>query len=162
MRSWIGAVAAAIMLTGCDVPLLVAAKVNDAEGVGLTHVEFPARLLVVPEGLPEQAYGGVMRGYVNGAAVLEVTAETGETCAGRFEPDGTGRVTCGARVMRFASEGKPKQAFSGAEYREAVVDGVLVRSAFGWGRGAELGVVRRAVTERRSLGAREVRAMTKG
>lgn len=162
MLKWMAAAAVMAGLAGCDVPLLVAAEVNDAEGVGLTHVEFPARMVVVPEGRPEQVYGGTLRGYVNGAAVLEVTAETGETCAGRFEPDGAGLVTCGARVMRFASEGKPKQAFSGAEYRAAVVDGVSVRSAFGWGRGADMGVVRRALAERRSLSAGEVRAMTRG
>ena len=156
MRIRLIAVASLGILAACEAPVIIAAAANDGQLSGVTTIDFPAKMLIASQGETDRLYSGTMRGSVAGHADFDVSTADGSNCAGRAEKDGLVRMTCdGARVTY---QGAPaNRAFSGVRYSDV---GGGMQSAFGWGKGADEGLLRTSIAERRDLSPQEVRQGT--
>ncbi|WP_050931228.1 hypothetical protein [Aestuariivita boseongensis] len=155
------ALVAAFGLPGCEVPVMIAAANNDAQLSGLTTITFPAKM-VVNVADTEQVYAGTMLGRMSGAAEIEMTSQSGETCTGSLPARGAGQMVCGARVFVLDRREDERQSMSGVVYRTGSVEGYAYQTAFGWGRGAEETVLRQSIAQERSLSAKETRELNPG
>lgn len=145
-------------LSACEAPVLIAASANDAEGVGLSTVTFPAKMLWVSNDGPDRLFSGKMIGSLAGHADFDVTSTDGLQCVGRAEKDGGVTMTCDGGQITY--RGAPaNKAFSGVRYADVGDD---LQSAFGWGKGANEDLLRLAIAEQRDIEAAEARQRNPG
>lgn len=147
----------AVSVSGCEVPVMVAAANNDAALSGVTRITFPASMLLDVSGQDEVIYAGEMFGYASGAADIALTSPDGRSCAGRMTAQGTGEMTCDDVVIALSREAGERQSMSGTVYRSGTLIGVAYAAVFGWGKGAQEPVLRQSMGQKRSLGGKEAR-----
>lgn len=152
---------ATLAFSGCEVPVMVAAANNDAALSGVTSITFPASMLLDVSGQDEVIYRGEMKGYVSGAADIELKAEDGRNCTGRMSSNGTGEMTCDGIAIALSRQGDERQSMSGTVFRSGVLMGVNYAAVYGWGKGAQEHVLRESMARKRSLEAKEVRSLAK-
>ncbi len=137
---------ASSLLSGCEIPVMMAANANDAEMTGAAEITFPAMVLIRVQGEEDELLPGKMRGYVNGNAKFELVGPTYGACFGEFiKRTELVTMSCenGAEIRQFVDAGK--QRMSGVNVTRVTEEDFGYEVAFGWGNDANEAAVRAAL-----------------
>ncbi|WP_147125048.1 hypothetical protein [Shimia ponticola] len=136
---------AAILLSGCEVPVMIAAAQNDGQMTGAFEITFPAMMLVQFDDGSEELLPGELRGHANGSAEYTVTGPTWGTCEGKVTRAGDIDMTCDGGVAIKMNVGAQRPKMSGVNVASGVALGTPYKSAFGWGKSGTEAAVRAAL-----------------
>jgi hypothetical protein len=139
-----------LAVSGCEVPVMIAANANDGKMTGAFDITFPAVMLVQLDTGSEELFEGEMIGNITGKATFSVTGPETGVCNGVISNKGIGKVTCdNGRVYPFQNEEPGRMKMSGVEKMEGTVSGenysIDYISVFGWGKMANEKSVRAAL-----------------
>jgi len=134
-------------LSGCEVPVMMAAKANQGEMVGMFEIKFPAVLLVQIEDGTEELLKGHLLGHINGSAKFDLTGPTWGECTGASTKAGKTSLSCANGISLSMNTGKQKAKMSGLNVVAGQSLGHKFISAFGWGNDADEAKARLALEE---------------
>ena len=136
-----------LTLSGCEIPVMIAADANDAQMTGMFEITFPAMFLVQPEDSPELLYQGTLVGKASGSAKFFMTGSDGSNCEGATNTKGVGQLVCdNGKVYPFPGQSeRPKM--SGLVVSEGAANGEAIVAAFGWGKLANEEALRSGIAE---------------
>lgn len=146
-RRLIAALLAVTTLSGCEVPVMIAAEQNQGKMTGMFEITFPAVMIVQFEEGTEEVLKGDLIGHANGSAKYDLSGPTWGHCTGGFSKPGISSLKCdnGASVSVDIGPQRPKMSGTNVVAGEALGNEFI--SAFGWGNDANEAAVRQAIAE---------------
>lgn len=143
---WTAGVLVCLAVSGCEVPVMMAADANDAKMSGVFEISFPAVLLVQVEGHGEEFLAGEMKGYANGNAKFDLTGPNYGQCVGDYKTSSQLlNLSCDNGVIVQQKVEEPTMKMSGVNVAHSVQDGQAILAVFGWGNDANEAAVRKAI-----------------
>lgn len=152
-----------LFLTGCEVPVMIAAKNAGGEMTGAFKVTLPAVVLVRLDTGEEDFLTGNLVGHVSGKSEVKLTGPKTGVCIGRTNSKGFGSMSCTnglELVMDVDTSSGPKMSgavgqtgevdtrnLENSGFTKKPVDPSRVKyvAAFGWGKIANDASVRSVV-----------------
>lgn len=135
----------AVLLAGCEVPVMIAADQNQGQMTGMFEITFPAALLVRPQQGSEELLTGTLIGHAKGSARFALTGPTWGDCRGTASKSGTTSMSCSGGIDITMETGRQKARMSGVNIASGTYDGTGFTSAFGWGNDGNEASVRAAL-----------------
>ena len=145
IRKALFAGSALVCLSGCEIPVMVAANANQGQMTGMFEVTFPAVLLVQVEDGSEEFLTGEMRGKAAGTAEFDLAGPTYGACSGTMNRSGLMNMTCANGVSISAQTESSGPQMSGIKVIQGTAMEFGFVSAFGWGNMATETAVRTAI-----------------
>lgn len=135
-------------LSGCEVPVMIAADQNQGQMSGMFEITFPAMMLVQRSDGVEEILEGSLIGHANGNAKYDVTGPKSGRCIGEYiKKTGISKISCEQGFSYSENIGQQKAKMSGTNIATGTYDGVAFVGAFGWGNDANEASVRAAIEE---------------
>lgn len=138
-----------LLLSGCEIPVMIAAEQNDAEMTGMFEITFPAVLLVQTSDGGEEFLTGELRGYANGNSNFTLVGPTYGTCQGSSTSAGDMLMVCENGFQMDRNVGRQRARMTGTFALEGTWEGTDYIGVMGWGRDASEDAVRSALSEAR-------------
>lgn len=132
-------------LSGCEIPVMMAADANDAEMTGMFEITFPAVLLVQTADGGEELLTGELRGYANGNSNFTLVGPDSGTCEGSSTAAGDMVMSCESGFQMDRNVGRQRARMTGTFVLDGSWQGVAYVGAMGWGNDANEPAVRAAI-----------------
>lgn len=145
MRKLILAAVAGLSVSGCEIPVMIAAEQNQGQMTGMFEITFPAVMLVAFEDGTEELLNGDLIGHANGSAKYDLTGPNWGHCTGGFDTSGISTLSCESGASVSVDIGPQRPKMSGTNVVAGNALGVNFVSAFGWGNNASEQDVRQAI-----------------
>ena len=143
----IGAVGLLLALSGCEIPVMIAAGANDGKVTGMFEITFPAVLLINFEDGTEELLRGTLAGNISGSAKFDLEGPTYGRCTGGSTKAGFTTMSCENGVNLSFNVGESKPKMSGVNVVSGTAIGHNYVSAMGWGKLATEDAVRAAISD---------------
>lgn len=148
----VGVAGLLLTLSGCELPVLMAAGANDGKMTGMFEITFPAVMLIKSDDGTDEFLVGDLIGHVSGSAKFNFVGPTFGTCTGASSKSGYTTMSCENGYSGSFETGEQKPKMSGVNVVSGSVDGYDFVSAIGWGKLANENAVRSAVSEYQEAG----------
>ncbi|MDF1621359.1 hypothetical protein [Pseudothioclava nitratireducens] len=134
------AACAALGLSGCEVPVMIAAEANDGKwltkGRSVFEIEFPAVMIVQVERVGEEVLTGTLLGHANGTARYALTGPNWGACEGAYDKTGMSTFSCANGLGFSVNLGEQRAKMSGHHIVSGAHRGRNFVSILGWGNEA--------------------------
>ena len=113
MKKFLFASIACFTLSGCEVPVMIAADTNQGEMTGMMEITFPAVMIVQIEDGTEEILHGDLIGHANGSARYDLSGPNWGQCSGGFTRDGISTLACENGMELSVNIGRQRARMSG-------------------------------------------------